>query len=64
MPLHDNSEEESLIKKHPPMRLQRLEDQQVTPLTHRLLEEKQLEAEQRRLQVTSYILLTVKVLRR
>ncbi|XP_067013232.2 factor associated with metabolism and energy [Anabrus simplex] len=41
---------ESLIRKHPPRRLQRLEDQQVT-LTHQLLDEKQAEAEQRRNQI-------------
>ncbi|GLG93201.1 Uncharacterized protein GBIM_00667 [Gryllus bimaculatus] len=42
--------EESLIRKHPPKRLQRLEDQQIM-LTHELLDEKQAEAEQRRLQI-------------
>ncbi|XP_073970447.1 uncharacterized protein [Rhodnius prolixus] len=45
------SEEENVIKRHPPKRLQRLEDQQMPSLTHRLLDEKQAEAEQRRLQI-------------
>ena len=40
-------DDESLIKKHPPRRLQRLEDQQQS-LTHELIDEKQAEAEQRR----------------
>ncbi|XP_075227583.1 uncharacterized protein LOC142328025 [Lycorma delicatula] len=56
VPLHDDSEDNnssSLIKKHPPKRLQRLEDQQITPLTHELLDEKQAEAEQRRQQILS-----------
>lgn len=53
VPLHDNTDDESLIKKHPPRRLQRLEEQQVTQLTHHLLQEKQAEAEQRRLQILS-----------
>jgi hypothetical protein len=42
--------EESIIRKHPPRRLQRLEDQQIT-LSHELLDEKQEEAKQRRFQV-------------
>jgi len=42
--------EESLIRKHPPRRLQRLEDQQMM-LSHELLDEKQEEARQRRFQV-------------
>ncbi|XP_049806682.1 uncharacterized protein LOC126249073 [Schistocerca nitens] len=41
---------ESLIRRHPPRRLKRLEDQQL-PLTHQLLDEKQAEAEQRRHQI-------------
>jgi hypothetical protein len=41
---------ESIIRKHPPRRLQRLEDQQIT-LSHELLDEKQEEAKQRRFQV-------------
>ncbi|XP_024085495.1 uncharacterized protein LOC106665201 isoform X2 [Cimex lectularius] len=47
------TDEENLIKKHPPKRLQRLEDQQMPNLTHRLLDEKQAEAEQRRQQILS-----------
>ncbi|KAK9498464.1 hypothetical protein O3M35_003099 [Rhynocoris fuscipes] len=47
------NEDENVIKKHPPKRFQRLEDQQITGLTHRLLDEKQAEAEQRRLQILS-----------
>jgi hypothetical protein len=43
--------EESIIRKHPPRRLQRLEDQQIT-LSHELLDEKQEEAKQRRFQVS------------
>ncbi|XP_014273310.1 uncharacterized protein [Halyomorpha halys] len=50
VPLHDD-EEDNVIKKHPPKRLQRLEDQQLPPLTHEALDEKQAEAEQRRLQI-------------
>jgi hypothetical protein len=42
--------EESIIRKHPPRRLQRLEDQQIA-LSHELLDEKQEEARQRRFQV-------------
>ena len=42
--------EESIIRKHPPRRLQRLEDQQLA-LSHELLDEKQEEARQRRFQV-------------
>jgi hypothetical protein len=42
--------EESIIRKHPPRRLQRLEDQQIA-LSHELLDEKQEEAKQRRFQV-------------
>lgn len=44
--------EESIIRKHPPRRLQRLEDQQIT-LSHELLDEKQEEAKQRRFQILS-----------
>lgn len=43
---------ESIIRKHPPRRLQRLEDQQII-LSHELLDEKQEEAKQRRFQVNS-----------
>jgi hypothetical protein len=42
--------EESIIRKHPPRRFQRLEDQQMI-LSHELLDEKQEEARQRRFQV-------------
>lgn len=60
VPLHD-AEEDNVIKKHPPKRLQRLEDQQLPPLTHEALDEKQAEAEQRRLQVliSCWIKLTI-----
>ncbi|RZF45736.1 hypothetical protein LSTR_LSTR011875 [Laodelphax striatellus] len=55
VPLDDDEGGEdgpSLIKKHPPKRLQRLEDQQPTPnLTHQVLDEKLAEAEQRRQQI-------------
>lgn len=44
--------EESIIRKHPPRRLQRLEDQQLM-LSHELLDEKQEEARQRRFQILS-----------
>ncbi|KDR17661.1 hypothetical protein L798_08371 [Zootermopsis nevadensis] len=44
--------EESIIRKHPPRRLQRLEDQQMA-LSHELLDEKQEEAKQRRFQILS-----------
>ncbi|XP_023722196.1 uncharacterized protein LOC111872472 isoform X2 [Cryptotermes secundus] len=44
--------QESIIRKHPPRRLQRLEDQQIT-LSHELLDEKQEEAKQRRFQILS-----------
>ncbi|PSN40917.1 hypothetical protein C0J52_12443 [Blattella germanica] len=44
--------EESIIRKHPPKRFQRLEDQQTT-LSHELLDEKQEEAKQRRIMLLS-----------
>ncbi|XP_069687770.1 factor associated with metabolism and energy [Periplaneta americana] len=43
--------EESIIRKHPPRRFQRLEDQ--VTLSHELLDEKQEEAKQRRFQILS-----------
>ncbi|CAH0767651.1 unnamed protein product [Bemisia tabaci] len=43
--------EESLVKKHPPKRLQRLEDQQSPNITAKDIESKLAEAEQRRLQI-------------
>lgn len=48
-----NDEKDSLIKKHPPKRFQRLEEQPHSPpaLTLKMLEDKLAEAEQRRLQV-------------
>ncbi|XP_046670441.1 uncharacterized protein LOC124360665 [Homalodisca vitripennis] len=49
VPLH----EDSLIKKHPPKRLQRLEEQQVSPPSLRDLQDRLAEAEQRRQQILS-----------
>ncbi|XP_065221424.1 uncharacterized protein LOC135846322 [Planococcus citri] len=59
-----NEEEDSLIKKHPPKRLQRLEEQQTTPppLTHKMLQDKLAEAEQRRLQILNERIESAKVL--
>uniref|UniRef100_A0A0K8TDA1 Uncharacterized protein n=1 Tax=Lygus hesperus TaxID=30085 RepID=A0A0K8TDA1_LYGHE len=53
--------EANVIKKHPPKRLQRLEDQQMPSLTHSLLNEKQAEAEQRRQQILSQRIQSAKV---
>lgn len=50
VPLTDD--EESLVKKHPPKRLRKLEGEQSPPLTREMLTEKLAEAEQRRQQVT------------
>lgn len=52
VPLHDQ-EEGNLVKKHPPKRLLKLEEQQTSPpvLTHKMLQDKLAEAEQRRMQV-------------
>ena len=52
MPL--NGEEDSLIKKHPPKRFQRLDEQETSPpiLTHEMLQNKLDEAGKRRLQVS------------
>ncbi|KAJ9582482.1 hypothetical protein L9F63_003175, partial [Diploptera punctata] len=55
--------EESIIRKHPPKRFQRLEDQQVT-LSHELLDEKQEEAKQRRFQILSQRVQSAKRTRR
>lgn len=52
VPLHDPADEDSLIRKHPPRRLQRLEEQPVSPPTLQELQDKLAEAQQRRLQVT------------
>lgn len=51
VPVHEN--EESIIKKHPPKRLRRLEEQQQDPkdLTHQLIDEKQSVAEARRKEI-------------
>ncbi|XKL61629.1 hypothetical protein PGB90_001462 [Kerria lacca] len=51
VPLNDT--DESLVKKHPPKRFQRLEEQQISPpvITHKMLQDKLAEAEQRRLQI-------------
>ncbi|XP_068202129.1 chemotaxis regulatory protein ChePep isoform X2 [Palaemon carinicauda] len=48
-------EGDSLIKRHPPKKFQRLEDQQqqASELTQELLEEKQVEAERRRQEILS-----------
>ncbi len=56
VPLHD--QDDSLIKKHPPKRFQRLEEQQTSPavITHKMLQDKLAEAEQRRLQVQFVVL--------
>nr|CAD7259314.1 unnamed protein product [Timema shepardi] len=44
--------EESLIRKHPPKRFQKLEDQQMTtPLSKEMLDERQAEARSRRIQI-------------
>lgn len=51
VPLHDPADEDSLIRKHPPRRLQRLEEQPVSPPTLQELQDKLAEAQQRRLQV-------------
>lgn len=48
VPLHENPEDESLIKQHPSNRLQRLEEQQVYSPTLQELENKLAEAEIRR----------------
>ncbi|CAG2055606.1 unnamed protein product [Timema podura] len=46
--------EESLIRKHPPKRFQKLEDQQMTtPLSKEMLDERQAEARSRRIQILS-----------
>lgn len=52
VPLHDQ-EEENQVKKQPPKRLLQLEEQQTSPpvLTHKMLQDKLAEAEQRRMQV-------------
>ena len=42
---------DSIIKKHPPKRLQKLEDQQISALNHQSIEEKQAEADIRRQRV-------------
>ncbi|CAG0894053.1 unnamed protein product [Darwinula stevensoni] len=44
---------ESIIKKHPPRRLQKLEDQQIATLNHQTIEEKQAEADRRRQRILS-----------
>lgn len=51
VPVHENGE--SIIKKHPPKRFKRLEDQQQDPteLTHQLIDERQSEAEARRREI-------------
>ncbi|KAK7604011.1 hypothetical protein V9T40_004284 [Parthenolecanium corni] len=52
VPIHDE-DEGNLIKKHPPKRLLKLEEQQTSPpvLTHKMLQDKLAEAEQRRMQI-------------
>ncbi|BES99628.1 Hypothetical protein NTJ_12445 [Nesidiocoris tenuis] len=59
VPIEDG--ETNIIKKHPPKRFQKLEDQQISSLTHRLLDEKQAEAEQRRQQILSQRVQSAKV---
>lgn len=51
VPVHEN--EESIIKKHPPKRFRKLEEQQQDPkdLTHQLIDERISEAEARRREI-------------
>lgn len=51
VPVHENGE--SIIKKHPPKRFRRLEEQQQDPseLSHQLIDERQSEAEARRREI-------------
>ncbi|XP_063222854.1 uncharacterized protein LOC134531139 [Bacillus rossius redtenbacheri] len=54
--------EESLIKKHPPRRFQRLEEQQLSsPLSLELLEERQAVARHRRIQILNQRVLSAKL---
>ena len=46
----------SIVKKHPPKRLMKLEDQQNVNITHETIEEKQAEAERRRKEVLQILL--------
>ncbi|KAI5700217.1 hypothetical protein M8J76_003878 [Diaphorina citri] len=51
---------DSLVKKHPPKRLQRLEEQPTSPITHQTIVEKLAEAEARRLQILNQRILSAK----